>query len=156
MDNLDEDIIQILQRDARTPFKRIGKELGKRDTTIHFRTKKLREKKIISRFTAAINPESRGYQTAAILKIEIGGHILPDISKDRSFSFAEELAINEEFIWIAVDKEPMTVYALLMGADGGAIEDQVESLRKTADVVNVDVTPVGKVVKGWEITGWPQ
>jgi DNA-binding Lrp family transcriptional regulator len=156
MDDLDERIIQFLQRDARTPFKQIAEELGRRDTTIHFRTKKLRERKIISRFTAAVNPESRGYQTAAILRIEIGGHILPEISKDRSLSFAEELATNEEFIWIAVDKEPMTVFALLLGVDEDAIEVQVESLRKTADVVNVDVTPVGTVVKGWEITGWPQ
>ena len=156
MDKLDRALIQILQRDSRTPFTKIAEELDQPDTTIHFRTKKLKEKRIVSRFTAALNPSSQGYHYAAILRIEIGGHIISEISKDRSLSFARELATKEEYLWVAVDKDPMTVFALLMGFDEEDLTSRIESLRKTADIVNVTVTPVGQVVKGWEITGWPQ
>ncbi len=156
MDDLDKSLIRFLQRDARTPFTKIAEELGQPDTTIHFRTRKLKEKDVVSRFSAIVNPKALGYSTAAILRIEIGGHIIPEISKDRSRSFAEELAQDEQYLWVAVDKEPMTVYALVMGFDETDLTTRAEKLRKTADVVDVTITPVGKVVKGWEITGWPQ
>jgi len=156
MDELDRALIQILQRDSRTPFTKIAEELAQPDTTIHFRTKKLKEKHIVSRFTAALVPESQGYHCAAILRIEIGGHIISEVSKDRSLSFAKELATNKEYLWVAVDKDTMTIFALLMGFDEADLTSRVESLRKTADVVNVIITPVGQVVKGWELTGWPQ
>jgi DNA-binding Lrp family transcriptional regulator len=156
MDDLDKALIKILQRDARIKFTDIAKELQQPDTTIHFRTRKLREKDVVSRFSAIVKPDSLGYSTAAILRIEIGGHIISEISKDRSLTFAQELAEDEQYLWVAVDKEPMTVYALLMGEDEDDLVKRSEALRKTADVVNVTITPVGRVVKGWEVTGWPQ
>ncbi len=156
MDELDKALIKILQRDARIKFTDIAKELGQPDTTIHFRTRKLKEKDVVSRFSAIVKPDALGYSTAAILRIEIGGHIIAEISKDRSLTFAQELAEDEQYLWVAVDKEPMTVYALLMGEDEEDLVKRTETLRKNADIVNVTVTPVGRVVKGWEITGWPQ
>ena len=115
MDELDKSLIRMLQRDARMPFTQIGKELEQPDTTIHFRTRKLRENNIVTRFSALVRPEAVGFTTAAIFTIEVGGHILADISKDRAVTFAEELAGDEQYLRIAVDREPMRIHALAMG-----------------------------------------
>ncbi len=140
---MDRALIRILQQDARTPFTRIAEYLGQPDTTIHFRTRKLRENGIVTRFCALVQPESLGYCAATLLRVEIGGHILPQISM-------------EQYLWIAVDREPMSIYALLMGADDEDIEHRVNALRRSPDVTRVTTTPLAMVVKGWEISGRPQ
>ncbi len=153
MDQLDRDLLRILQKDAKTPFTRIAEELKQPDTTIHFRAKRLKESDIITRYCALVRPEALGYTVSAIFRIEIGGHILPEFSKERTHTYAEELAEDEQFLWVAVDEEPMVVHALTMGINEEDLQKRAETLRKSPDVVKVIITPVSAVVKGWEISG---
>ncbi|MBD3405880.1 MAG: AsnC family transcriptional regulator [Candidatus Lokiarchaeota archaeon] len=155
MDQLDRDLIKLLQKDARTSFTDIAEELGKPDTTIHFRTKRLKSSNVVTRFSALVRPEAMGYNISGLAKIEIGGHILPDISKNRTDSFAEELAQEEHCLWVAVDTEPMTIYALILAKDEKSLENRVENLRKSPDVVRVSLNLLKSVVKGWELSGKP-
>jgi len=155
LDDLDRRLIRILQRDARTPFTHIGKELDQPDTTVHFRTKRLVDKDIVSRFAALVRPEALGYNAAALVRIEIGGHILPDISKDRTATYAEELAEAEHYVWIAVE-EPMTIHALMVGESEEDLESKRIELSKSPDIVNVSTISLSNVVKGWEISGRPE
>jgi DNA-binding Lrp family transcriptional regulator len=155
MDELDKELIRILQKDAKKPFTQIAEELNQIDTTIHYRAKRLEKNNTITRFCALIRPEALGYNIGALLRIEIGGHILPEISKDRTRSFAKELAQTDLYLMIAVDDEPMVIHALMMATDEEALNTQVEDLRKSPDVVNITVNPVSSVVKGWEISGNP-
>ncbi|NHI90556.1 MAG: Lrp/AsnC family transcriptional regulator [Candidatus Thorarchaeota archaeon] len=153
MDQLDRDLLHILQKDAKTPFTRIAEELNQPDTTIHFRAKRLKENNTITRYCALVHPEALGYTASAIFRIEIGGHILPEISKDRTHTFAEELAEDEQYLWVAVDEEPMIVHALTMGTGEEDLQRRADVLRKSPDVVKVTMTPVSAVVKGWELSG---
>ena len=156
LDDLDRRLIRILQSDARKSFTKIGKELDQPDTTIHFRTKRLvTEGGAVSRFAALVRPEALGYSVAALVKIEIGGHILPDISKDRTATFADELAEAEHYIWVAVE-EPMTIHALMVGESQEDLENKKAELSKSPDIVNVTTVPLSNVVKGWEISGRPE
>ena len=157
MDQLDRDLIRILQKDARRAFTDIAEEIKPKhpDTTIRFRTLKLVEDRVVTRFSALVNPGALGYQTAALVKIEIGGHIIPEISKDRTVTFAKELAEGEEYLWVAVSKEPMTLYALVMASDENDIENRIGRLRKSPDVARVTVTTLSSVAKGWEVSGLP-
>ncbi len=156
LDKLDQQILGILQKDARAAFTKIAQELDQPDTTIHFRTKRLQERNVINRFSALVRPEALGYNTAAIFRIEIGGHILPDISKERTRTFAEELSKQEEYLWIAIDEEPMIVHALVMGTGSEDIDIRREALTDSPDVKNVIIIPISKLVKGWEISGNPE
>jgi DNA-binding Lrp family transcriptional regulator len=142
-----------LQQDAKRPFTQIAEELKQPDTTIHFRAKRLKENNIVTRFCALVCPEALGYTTSATLTIEIGGHILPEISKDRTKTFAEELGKEEEYLWIALDNEPMTIHAIILGENEDDLKQKVEGIRKSPDVVKVTMKPMSTVVKGWEISG---
>ncbi|MEM2142961.1 MAG: Lrp/AsnC family transcriptional regulator [Candidatus Thorarchaeota archaeon] len=151
MDDLDRKLISLLQKDARMPVVEIAEELGRPDTTIHFRTRRLRER-VVKRFSALVSPEALGYNVSALLKVEIGGHIIAEFSTHRTTSFAEEMAEQEEFLWVAVSSEPMTIYALLMGNDNADLEKRVDRIRKSPDVVKVTMTMLSGVLKGWEIS----
>ena len=156
MDQLDRDLIRILQKDAKTPFTKIAKDLKQPDTTIHFRAKRLKESNTVTRYCALVRPEALGYTASAMFRIEIGGHILPEISRERTHTYAKELAEDEQYLWVAVDEEPMIVHALTMGVDEEDLQKRAETLRKSPDVAKVTVTPVSAVVKGWEISGNPE
>ncbi len=156
MDELDRAIIRLLQQDARIPFTRIAEALKQPDTTVHFRARRLRDNGVVTRFTALVSPEALGYHTAGLLRIEIGGHILPQISIERTVSFAEDIASDEQFLWVAVGREPMTIHALCMASDDEDFDARVEALRRSPDVTRVSVIRLEKVVKGWEISGWPE
>ena len=156
MDQLDRDLIRILQQDAKRPFTQIAEELKQPDTTIHFRAKRLKENKTVTRFCALVRPEALGFTTAALLTIEIGGHILPEISKDRTRTFAAELGKEDQYLWIAVDDGPMIIHAVIMGENDQDLKQRVETIRKSPDVVKVTTNPVSSVVKGWEISGTPE
>lgn len=156
LDDLDRDLIRILQQDAKKPFTQIAEELKKPDTTIHFRAERLKKNKTVTRFCALVRPEALGFTVAALLTIEIGGHILPEISKDRTRTFAAELGKEDQYLWIAVDDEPMIIHAVIMGANDQDLKQRVETIRKSPDVVKITVNPVSSVVKGWEISGTPE
>lgn len=155
LDELDRKIIRILQRDARIPFTHIAIELNQPDTTVHFRTKKLIKNDVVSRFAALIRPEAFGYQHAALVKIEIGGHILPDISKERTTSFATEIAEEDHVLWVAIE-DPNTIHAILLAEDEKSLQNIREELSKSPDVVNIVIIPLSKMVKGWELSGSPE
>ncbi len=155
LDDLDRRLIKILQRDARAPFTHIASELDQPDTTIHFRTRKLIKNNVVSRFAALVRPEAFGYHAAALIKIEIGGHILPDISKERTVSFSEELAEREDILWVAIE-EPTMIHAIFLGESMRTIHDSRDAIGKSPDVVNTVLIPLSKVVKGWELSGMPE
>jgi DNA-binding Lrp family transcriptional regulator len=156
MDQLDRDLIRILQTDAKRPFTQIAEELKQPDTTIHFRARRLKENKTVTRFCALVRPEALGFTTSALLTIEIGGHILPEISKDRTKTFAAELAKEDQYLWIAVDDEPKLIYAVILGENEQDLNQRVELVRKSPDVVKVTMNPTSSVIKGWEISGNPE
>ena len=156
MDQLDRDLIRILQQDAKRPFTQIAEELKQPDTTIHFRAKRLKENNTVTRFCALVHPKALGFTVSALLTIEIGGHILPEISMDRTQSFAAELCDEDQYLWIAVDTEPMIIHALIMGENEQDLNQRVETIRKSPDVVKVTMNSMSSIVKGWEISGNPE
>jgi len=153
MDQLDRDLIRILQQDAKRPFTQIAEELKQPDTTIHFRARRLKESNTVTRFCALVRPEALEFTTSALLTIEIGGHILPEISEERTKSFAVELSEKDQYLWIALDSEPRILHAVILGKNDDDLKERVERLRKSPDIVKVTMKQMSSIVKGWEISG---
>ncbi len=70
IDEVDKKILEILQTDATRSLEKIGKELGMSKTAIHYRINKLRDKKIIRKITALIDPNKVGYDIFAMSLIK--------------------------------------------------------------------------------------
>lgn len=81
MDEVDQKIIRVLRRDARTPFTTIGKELGISDATIHFRVKKMRKAGIIRKYTVVVNENVYESRVSCYMLIKAKHGKINDISR---------------------------------------------------------------------------
>jgi Lrp/AsnC family transcriptional regulator for asnA, asnC and gidA len=69
VDAIDKKILELLQDDARTAFRKIAQEAGVSEATVFVRVKKLLEKGVIERFTAIISPELLGKSLTAFILV---------------------------------------------------------------------------------------
>jgi len=79
IDSIDKTILNMLQENARTAFKRIAEKIGVSEATVFVRVRKLREKGIIKRFTALVSPELLGKNLTAFVLINTDPKKLEDV-----------------------------------------------------------------------------
>jgi len=87
LDDLDQNIVRLLQIDARMTIHSIAQELGKRRATIHARLTRLQEKDIIMGFTTILNFKKLGYGTTVFILVST----TIDQSKGDSFISLEQV-----------------------------------------------------------------
>ena len=84
LDEIDEEIIKILQENAKTSYREIKDKLNISIGTIHNRISKLEENKIIEGYTLKLNNEKLGYKLTFLIRVNIDGkhtqEILAEIS----------------------------------------------------------------------------
>ncbi len=84
LDEIDEEIIKILQENAKTSYRVIQDKLNISIGTIHNRISKLEENEIIEGYTLKLNNEKLGYKLTFLIRINIDGkhtqEILDEIS----------------------------------------------------------------------------
>jgi Lrp/AsnC family transcriptional regulator for asnA, asnC and gidA len=73
LDEIDEEIIKILQENAKTSYRVIQDKLNISIGTIHNRISKLEENKIIEGYTLKLNNEKLGYKLTFLIRINIDG-----------------------------------------------------------------------------------
>lgn len=69
IDEVDKVILEMLQDDARSSFRKIAQKIGVSEATIFVRVKKLLTRGVISRFTAIVSPEHVGKGLTAFVLI---------------------------------------------------------------------------------------
>jgi Lrp/AsnC family transcriptional regulator for asnA, asnC and gidA len=73
LDEIDEEIIKILQENAKTSYRVIQDKLNISIGTIHNRISKLEENNIIEGYTLKLNNEKLGYKLTFLIRINIDG-----------------------------------------------------------------------------------
>jgi DNA-binding Lrp family transcriptional regulator len=166
LDNLDRYILRMLQEDSRTPFTKIAEEISSKlikdkelktgekipDTTIHFRVKKLRDNKIINRFTIDIHPKAVGFNLIGIAKLIVGGHIIKKISLNRTIKLASDLSKNPLINFVGIDEDGTTIHILMLTRDRKEFMNIIEKIRKNPDVDSLEYHILSDIKKGEEIT----
>ncbi|MEM3627010.1 MAG: Lrp/AsnC family transcriptional regulator [Candidatus Bathyarchaeia archaeon] len=70
LDDVDMQILEMLEEDARRSFIKIAKKLGVSEATIRKRVLKMQRDGVIKKFTIKVDPEKLGIGTVAIVGIE--------------------------------------------------------------------------------------
>ena len=70
-DRIDKELLNILQENAELTYAELGKRLGISPSTVYMRIKKLREKGVIKRIVAEVNPEVLGYRLRSLIFVSI-------------------------------------------------------------------------------------
>jgi Lrp/AsnC family transcriptional regulator for asnA, asnC and gidA len=88
LDEIDKKLLNILQRDARTPFAKIAREFGVSEATVRFRVKKLIDKGVVTRFITLLDPRKIGVPITATIVAKVEQTLL-DKAVEQIASFDE-------------------------------------------------------------------
>ncbi len=140
LDETDFRILELLKKDARTPFTEIGNILGIADSTVHLRLDKMMGEGVISRFTIRTDDEALGKVSCLLMLDVIPGHfeeVLPELTTSENVEAVFEL-------------QGTHVAALKISARGlPEMRDEIVRIRK---IRNVSRTEMVTILKTWKST----
>jgi Lrp/AsnC family transcriptional regulator for asnA, asnC and gidA len=142
LDEIDNEIIRILCKDARTPFKRIGKMLGVGTDTVFRRFKKLQKEGVISGSTVILSSKAFGIEglCGLFIKLKPGSSlslIKNKLAKTSQLTFAHPSWGEYDF------------YVDVYYTDFNEVTDLIASLRELKEVVAID--PLIYALKEWSM-----
>ena len=119
IDQKDRRIIEILQRNARTPNTKIAKMLGISESTVRKRINDLESKGVIKKYTAVVDPSKIGYNTVTILGV--------DVDPTKFLDVARELAKLPETKYVATSTGDHMIMAEIWTKDGQALAELISN-----------------------------
>jgi Lrp/AsnC family transcriptional regulator for asnA, asnC and gidA len=95
LDERDRIILEMLTKDARTPFTEIAKVLGISETAVRKRVKALEEAGVIKQYTIIVDPSKLGYNLVSITGIDTKPEKIFDVaSKLKEFDFVRHVYLT--------------------------------------------------------------
>ncbi|ASJ15051.1 HTH-type transcriptional regulator LrpA [Thermococcus radiotolerans] len=95
LDERDRIIIEMLTKDARTPFTEIAKVLGISETAVRKRVKALEEAGVIRQYTVVVDPSKLGYNLVSLTGVDTLPERIFDVaSKLKEFEFVRSVYLT--------------------------------------------------------------
>lgn len=152
LDDLDRAILKILKEDARITISEISEKLGKPESTIHFRIKKLIEKGIVEKYTIVLGEVARPKEVAFVV-IGIEKPVIEDFL-GRYLEYVSRNLANLPNILLVAKTEDEKIVALVGAETKNELNEFIEENIKTIPSVReVVVYPITEFKKGEEIKG---
>jgi len=124
MDDLDREILDILRRDARTPYTEIADQVGTSEGTIRNRVERMVESGVIERFTIS----TRTGNVKAMIEITVDVDVHTGGLTER---FAEWEQVD--FVWQVSGEEDIVL--VVDATDTGALNDLISRARELDEVM---------------------
>ncbi len=127
MDGTDAEILEILKRDARTPYTEVAEEIGASEGTVRNRVQKMEDEGVIRRFTVSTSVGN----VRAMIEIEV------DIDVETS-EVSGEIAGWEgvDFVWEVSGEED--IVAVVDVANTSEVNDLVTRVRALDNTVDTE------------------
>jgi len=139
LDEIDYKILEILRRDARTPFTEVGRDLGISDATVHVRVKKMIDAGIIKRYTIVVDEEALGRK--------IHGFVLINVNPGSLEEVANQLVKNEGLSGVYEIHGPND---LIVKVEAGDLDEMRNLMLKVREIPNMATSELITVFKVWK------
>jgi len=125
MDSLDREILDVLRRDARTPYTGIADRIGTSEGTVRNRVDRLIDEGVIERFTVA----TRTGNVKAMIEIGV------DVNVDTA-GISERMAewADVDFVWQVSGEEDLVL--VVDAADTERVNDLITRAREQEEVIS--------------------
>ena len=123
MDDLDRAILDILRRDARTPYTEIADEVGTSEGTVRNRVEQLVEDGVIERFTVS----TRTGNVKAMVEVSVDVDVRTEGLTGRLAEWPQV-----DFVWQVSGEEDIVV--VVDAADTNAVNDLITKARELDEV----------------------
>ncbi|MFB6111474.1 MAG: Lrp/AsnC family transcriptional regulator [Halobacteriaceae archaeon] len=95
LDETDREILRHLQRDARTPFSEIAREIDMASATVHERVKRMEEAGVIKGYHADIDPAAIGLEISAVVGLRVKqGHETETLQRLEEIDGVQEVLLT--------------------------------------------------------------
>ena len=125
MDDLDRQILDILRRDARTPYTEIADDIGTSEGTVRNRVEQLVSDDVIERFTVA----TRTGNVKAMVEISVDVNVQTEGLTER---MAEWTMVD--FVWQVSGEEDIVL--VVDATDTSSLNDLITRARELEEVVS--------------------
>lgn len=125
MDELDQKILTILRRDARTPYTEIADQIGTSEGTVRNRVDRLRAEGVIERFTVA----TRTGNVRAAIEVSVDVDVDTDELTERMVGWAPV-----DFAWQISGEEDLVLVVDV--TDTAALNELIARVRNREEVIS--------------------
>ena len=125
MDGIDREILDVLRRDARTPYTEIADRLDVSEGTVRNRVERLTEEGVIDRFTVT----TRTGNVKAMVEIGVAVDVDTELVADRMADWDEV-----DFVWMVSGEADVVLVVDAVDTEG--INDLISRARAQEEVVN--------------------
>jgi len=125
MDELDRQILDVLRRDARTPYTEIAEQVGTSEGTVRNRVERMTEDGVIDRFTVS----TRTGNVKAMVEVSVAVDVDTTAVSER---MAEWQLVD--FVWQVSGEEDVVL--IVDAADTQALNELITKSRELEDVVS--------------------
>jgi Lrp/AsnC family transcriptional regulator for asnA, asnC and gidA len=139
LDETDYKILEILRRDARTPFTEVGRDLGISDATVHVRVKRMTDEGVIKRYTVVVDEEALGRKVRGFALINVNPGSLEEV--------ANQLVENERVSAVYEIHGPND---LIVKVEEGGLDEMRDLMLKVREIPNVATSELITIYKVWK------
>lgn len=139
LDDIDRGILEILRKDARTPFTEVGRVLGISDATVHLRLKKMMEKGVIKRYTLEVDEEALGRKVYGFVLINVNPSSLREV--------ASQLVQNKKVTAVYEIHGPNDLIVKVIAA---TIEEMRDLMLEIREIPSVTTSELITILKVWK------
>jgi DNA-binding Lrp family transcriptional regulator len=125
MDSLDQEILNVLRRDARTPYTEIADEVGTSEGTVRNRVERMTEEGIIERFTVA----TRTGNVKAMIEVSVAVDVDTTAVSERMAEWEEV-----DFVWQVSGEEDVVL--VVDASDTQGVNELITQARELEEVVS--------------------
>jgi len=125
MDSLDQKILNVLRRDARTPYTEIADEVGTSEGTVRNRVERMTEEGIIERFTVA----TRTGNVKAMIEVSVAVDVDTTAVSERMAEWEEV-----DFVWQVSGEEDVVL--VVDASDTQGVNELITQARELEEVVS--------------------
>jgi Lrp/AsnC family transcriptional regulator for asnA, asnC and gidA len=130
LDEKDLKIIEILRKDARTPFTEIARKLHVSEATVRKRVDALEKMGVIKGYTIVVDPAKMGFSTVALVGI--------NTNPDMFLSVAEKLTEFEEVRFVATSTGDHMIMAEVWTKNGKELSSLIsEKIGKLEGITHI-------------------
>ena len=139
LDEVDWKIIKALEKDARTPFTEIGREIGVSDATVHVRVKKMWETGIMKRYTLVVD--------GSVYERRVACYILMNVKRGKVEEVSKQLARIKEVGMIQEVHGTNDIIAKIWAKDLEGLRDIILTVQENPNITASEHLTVFKTWK---------
>jgi len=151
MDQIDIKLLHAMEHNSRISLKTLAAKMNVKTSTIYHRLHKLKESKILDRFSIVLNPDEIGLKIQVTMNIRLKKMVMGKLDQIFLENFAKYVADTYSeilFCGIGEDEQIVIIAAL---RDNGHLQEFEHALKTNPYVDKIVMNNLTKVIKGKKI-----